>query len=161
MTPSTPSWPNGAQVCEVEIDPDTGEVSLARIASCDDIGRIINYTIVEGQVHGGIAQGAGQALFEQARYDAESGQLLSGSLMDYAVPRADNAPSFHFETRNVPSTTNAMGMKGAGEAGTIGATPAVLNAVTDALWRAYGIGHIEMPATPQRVWSAIQEAQAK
>src|SRR6185503_2102083 len=118
-TPSTPSWPNGAQVCEVEIDPETGEVSLARIASCDDIGRIINRAIVEGQVHGGIAQGAGQALVEAALYDRDSGQLLSGSLMDYCVPRADQFPPMHATfDESVPCRTNLLGVKGCGELGT-------------------------------------------
>jgi carbon-monoxide dehydrogenase large subunit len=111
-------------------------------------------------VHGGVVQGIGQALNEEAVY-SEDGQLLAASFMDYTMPRADSLPFFHFETRNVPSTTNAMGIKGAGEAGTIGATPAALNAVTDALHRAYGIGHIEMPATPARIWAAIHGATAK
>ena len=157
-TPSTPSWPNGAQVCEVEIDPDTGEVSLARIASCDDIGRIINYTIVEGQVHGGIAQGAGQALFEQARYDAESGQLLSGSLMDYAVPRADQFPPMNATfDESIPCRTNLLGVKGCGELGTIGAAPAVVHAVLDALHER-GVQHLDMPFTPEKVWRALRGA---
>jgi carbon-monoxide dehydrogenase large subunit len=157
-TPSTPSWPNGAQVCEVEIDADTGEVSLARIASCDDIGRIINYTIVEGQVHGGIAQGVGQALFEQARYDAESGQLLSGSLMDYAVPRADQFPPMNATfDESIPCNTNLLGVKGCGELGTIGAAPAVVHAVLDALLER-GVLHLEMPLTPEKVWRALRGA---
>jgi aerobic carbon-monoxide dehydrogenase large subunit len=157
-TPSTPSWPNGAQVCEVEIDADTGEVSLARIASCDDIGRIINYTIVEGQVHGGIAQGVGQALFEQARYDAESGQLLSGSLMDYAVPRADQFPPMNATfDESIPCNTNLLGVQGCGELGTIGAAPAVVHAVLDALLER-GVLHLEMPLTPEKVWRALRGA---
>ena len=119
----------------------------------------VNPILLAGQVHGGVVQGIGQALTEDTVY-GEDGQLLTASFMDYAMPRADDVPSFHFETRNVPSTTNALGIKGAGEAGTIGATPAALNAVTDALYRAYGIRHIEMPATPLRVWSAIQEAKS-
>jgi carbon-monoxide dehydrogenase large subunit len=155
-TPSTPSWPNGAQVCEVEIDPDTGEVRLARIASCDDIGRIINHAIVEGQVHGGIAQGAGQALFEEARYDAQSAQLLSGSLMDYCVPRADQFPPLHavFD-ESIPCKTNLLGVKGCGELGTIGAAPAVVHAVLDALHER-GVLHLEMPLTPEKVWRALR-----
>jgi carbon-monoxide dehydrogenase large subunit len=157
-TPSTPSWPNGAQVCEVEIDPDTGEVGLARIASCDDIGRIINYAIVEGQVHGGIAQGAGQALFEQARYDAESGQLLSGSLMDYAVPRADQFPPMTATfDESIPCRTNLLGVKGCGELGTIGAAPAVVHAVLDALHER-GLLHLDMPLTAEKVWRALRGA---
>src|SRR5262245_13887890 len=157
-TPSTPSWPNGAQVCEVEVDPDTGEVSLERIASCDDIGRIINHPIVEGQVHGGVAQGAGQALFEQARYDAESGQLLSGSLMDYCVPRADQFPPMHASfDESIPCKTNLLGVKGCGELGTIGAMPAVVHAVLDALHER-GVLHLEMPLTPEKVWRALRSA---
>jgi len=157
-TPSTPSWPNGAQVCEVEIDPDTGEVSLARIASCDDIGRIINHPIVEGQVHGGIAQGAGQALFEQARYDPDSGQLVSGSLMDYCVPRADQFPAMHATfDESIPCKTNLLGVKGCGELGTIGAAPAAVHAVLDAL-HSRGVLHLEMPLTPEKVWRALRGA---
>mgnify|MGYP001361071612 CR=1 FL=1 len=117
----------------------------------------MNPILLAGQVHGGVVQGIGQALTENTVY-GEDGQLLSASFMDYAMPRADIVPSFSFETRNVPSTTNALGIKGAGEAGTIGATPAALNAVTDALWRAYGIRHVEMPATPTRIWQAIEDA---
>ena len=115
--------------------------------------------LLAGQVHGGIAQGVGQALMERAVYD-ESGQLLTATLQDYCVPRADNLPEFNFETRNVPSTTNLMGLKGAGEAGSIGSTPAVVNAVLDALWRAYKVDHIDMPATPFAVYSAIKGAAA-
>jgi len=155
-TPSTPSWPNGAQVCEVEIDPDTGEVQLARIASCDDIGRIINHPIVEGQVHGGIAQGAGQALYEQAVYDPESGQLLSGSLMDYCVPRADQFPPMQASfDESVPCKTNLLGVKGCGELGTIGAVPAVVHAVLDAL-KDKAVLHLEMPLTPEKLWRAVR-----
>ena len=108
-----------------------------------------------GQLHGGIAQGIGQALMERTVYERESGQLLTASLQDYALPRADDMPSFVFETRNIRCTTNLLGVKGAGEAGTIGAAPAVMNAVVDALWRAYKVRHIDMPATPERVWRAI------
>jgi carbon-monoxide dehydrogenase large subunit len=154
-TPSTPSWPNGAQACEVEIDPETGEVRVVRMTSCDDIGRIINRMIVEGQIHGGIAQGLGQALFEGVAYD-ESGQLLTGSLMDYCVPRADQLPSMHAEfDESVPCKTNLLGVKGCGEIGTIGATPAVVHAVLDAL-RERGVKSLEMPMTPERVWKALQ-----
>src|SRR5688572_14094758 len=151
-TPSTPSWPNGAQVAEVEIDADTGEVTLAALTSCDDIGRIINHAIVEGQIHGGMAQGAGQALWEQVRYDADSGQLVSGSLMDYCVPRADQLPPLHASfDESVPCKTNLLGVKGCGELGTIGAVPAVVHAVLDAL----GQQHLEMPLTPEKVWRAL------
>jgi len=155
-TPSTPSWPNGAQVVEVEVDPQTGEATLARIATCDDIGRIINHPIVEGQVHGGIAQGAGQALFEAALYDRDSGQLLSGSLMDYCVPRADQFPPMRATfDESVPCRTNLLGVKGCGELGTIGAAPAVVHAVLDALHER-GVLHLEMPLTPEKIWRALQ-----
>ena len=153
------TYPNGTHICEVEIDPETGKVEIVGYTIVDDFGAVVNPLLLQGQVHGGVAQGVGQALTEETVY-AEDGQLLTASFMDYAVPRADDVPSFHFETRTVPSTTNALGMKGAGEAGTIGAAPAAMNAVTDALHRAYGIGHIEMPATPQRVWRAIAEAMS-
>jgi carbon-monoxide dehydrogenase large subunit len=155
QTPSAPSWPNGAQAIEVEIDPETGVVELAKITSVDDIGRIINRTIVEGQVQGGIAQGAGQALWEQVTYDAESGQLLTGSLMDYCVPRADQFPPMANEfDESAPCKTNLLGVKGVGELGTIGATPAVVHAVLDALAER-GVTHIEMPCTPEKVWRAL------
>ena len=152
-TPSTPSWPNGAQVAEVEIDADTGEVTLAALTSCDDIGRIINHAIVEGQIHGGMAQGAGQALWEQVRYDDDSGQLVSGSLMDYCVPRADQLPPLRagFD-ESVPCKTNLLGVKGCGELGTIGAVPAVVHAVLDAL----DVAHLEMPLTAESVWRALR-----
>jgi carbon-monoxide dehydrogenase large subunit len=155
-TPSTPSWPNGAQVVEVEVDPETGETVLARIASCDDIGRIINHPIVEGQVHGGIAQGAGQALFEAALYDRDSGQLVSGSLMDYCVPRADQFPPMRATfDESVPCKTNLLGVKGCGELGTIGAVPAVVHAVLDAL----EVPHLEMPLTAEKVWRALRHGR--
>jgi carbon-monoxide dehydrogenase large subunit len=156
QTPSTPSWPNGAQVAEVEIDRETGEVSLAALTSCDDIGRIINHAIVEGQIHGGMAQGAGQALWEQVRYEAGSGQLVSGSLMDYCVPRADQFPPLraHFD-ESVPCRTNLLGVKGCGELGTIGAVPAVVHAVLDAL----DVPHLEMPLTPEKVWRALRNGR--
>ncbi|HET7365484.1 MAG TPA: xanthine dehydrogenase family protein molybdopterin-binding subunit [Burkholderiales bacterium] len=153
-TPSTPSWPNGVQACEVEIDRETGDVKVVAIASCDDVGRIINHMIVEGQVHGGVAQGAGQALYEQAVYDAESGQLLTGSLMDYCVPRASDLPPMRpsFE-ESVPCKTNLLGVKGCGELGTIGAVPAVVHAVLDAL----GVLDMDMPLTPQKIWRSLRE----
>jgi len=155
-TPSTPSWPNGAQVCEVEIDPETGVVEVVRHSTCDDLGRIINHPIVEGQVHGGVAQGLGQALFERAVYDETSGQLLTGSFMDYAVPRASDLPSIActFE-EGIPCKTNLLGVKGCGEIGTIGSVPAAVHAVLDALAER-GIAHLEMPLTPERIWRALQ-----
>jgi len=154
-TPSGPSWPNGAQACEVEIDPDTGVVEVLAMTSVDDIGRIINHMIVEGQIHGGMAQGIGQALYEQVSYDADGGQLLSGSLMDYGVPRADQMPPMNCSfDESAPCRTNLLGVKGCGELGTIGATPAVVHAVLDALAER-GVKHIEMPCTPERVWRAL------
>ena len=159
QTPSTPSWPNGAQVCEVEVDPETGEVQVARIASVDDIGRVINHMIVEGQIQGGIAQGVGQALYERAVYDPDSGQLLTGSLMDYGMPRADQFPPMQnaFD-EGVPCTTNLLGVKGCGELGTIGAVPAVVHAVLDALAER-GVLHLEMPLTAEKVWRALQSGR--
>ncbi|HEU4645196.1 MAG TPA: xanthine dehydrogenase family protein molybdopterin-binding subunit [Burkholderiales bacterium] len=155
QTPSTPSWPNGAQACEVEIDPDTGVVTIARLSSLDDIGRIINHAIVEGQIQGGMAQGVGQALYEQAVYD-DSGQLLTGSMMDYCVPRADQFPPMaNAFDQSVPCTTNLLGVKGCGELGTIGAVPAVVHAVLDAL-APFGVLHLEMPLTPEKVWRAMR-----
>jgi carbon-monoxide dehydrogenase large subunit len=159
FAPPNATYPNGTHACEVEIDPDTGETSIVRYSVVDDFGFTLNPLLLAGQVHGGIAQGAGQALMERALFDAD-GQLLTASFLDYCMPRADNLPQFDFETRNVPSTTNPMGLKGAGEAGSIGSTPAVMNAVADALWRAYKIEHIDMPATPFAVSSAIRRSRA-
>ena len=156
--PPAPTYPNGTHVCEVEIDPETGHVEFANYTVVDDFGVTLNPLLLEGQVHGGIGQGIGQAIMEDTVYDA-TGQLLSASLMDYALPRAGDVPNYSFETRNVPCTTNPLGVKGAGEAGAIGSCPAVVNAVVDALHRGYGIRHIDMPATPQKVWKTIQTAQ--
>ena len=160
FTPPNATYPNGTHACEVEIDPETGETAIVHYSVVDDFGFTLNPLLLAGQVHGGIAQGAGQALMEQATFDSH-GQLLTASLMDYCLPRADNLPSFDFETRNVPSTTNPMGLKGAGEAGSIGSTPAVMNAIGDALWRAYRVERIDMPATPFAIHSAIKRARAK
>ena len=154
-----PTFPNGAHIVEVEIDPDTGATTIVNYVIVDDFGRTLNPLMLAGQVHGGIVQGIGQALMEDTVYDPGSGQLLSASLMDYALPRAGDAPSFVFETHNVPCATNPLGVKGAGEAGAIGSCPAVMNAVADALWRAYGIRHIDMPATAPRVWAAIEKSR--
>jgi aerobic carbon-monoxide dehydrogenase large subunit len=154
-----PTYPNGTHLVEVEIDPDTGVTEIVNYVVVDDFGVTINPLLLEGQVVGGAVQGIGQALMEQTVYDKESGQLLTATLMDYALPRADDSPSFHFETRNVRCVTNILGVKGAGEAGTIGAAPAVMNAIVDALWRAYKIRNVDMPATPARVWAAIQEGK--
>ncbi len=154
-----PTFPNGAHIAEVEVDPLTGAVAILNYVIVDDFGATLNPLMLAGQVHGGSVQGLGQALMEETVYDAASGQLLSASLMDYALPRACDAPSFTFETRNVPCKTNPLGVKGAGEAGAIGSCPALINAVCDALWRAYSIRHVDMPATPQRIWSAIEKAR--
>jgi aerobic carbon-monoxide dehydrogenase large subunit len=152
------TYPNGTHVVEVEIDPDTGRTEIVNYQIVDDFGVTVNPILLGGQIHGGIAQGAGQALVEGAVY-SEDGQMLTATFMDYAMPRADSFPLFKFETRNVPSTTNALGIKGAGEAATIGSTPAVMNAVIDALYRAYGIRSLDMPATPGKVWQVIQDAK--
>jgi aerobic carbon-monoxide dehydrogenase large subunit len=160
FAPNVPTFPNGAHIAEVEIDPDTGIVSIKNYVVVDDFGATLNPLLLAGQVHGGAVQGIGQALLEDTVFDAGSGQLLSASLMDYALPRALDAPDFTFETRNVPCKTNPLGVKGAGEAGAIGSCPALINAVVDALWRAYKIKHIDMPATPPRVWAAIEKARA-
>ena len=159
FVPPSATYPNGTHACEVEIDPNTGETSIVRYSVVDDFGFTLNPLLLAGQVHGGIAQGAGQALMEQAVFD-DDGQLLTASFLDYCMPRADNLPQFDFEARNVPSTTNPMGLKGAGEAGSIGSTPAVMNAVADALWRAYKVEHIDMPATPFAVYDAIRRSRA-
>ncbi len=151
------TYPNGTHVVEVELDPDTGEVAIVNYQIVDDFGVTVNPVLLLGQVHGGAAQGIGQALHEGTIF-SDDGQLLTASLMDYTVPRADTIPSFKFETRNVPSTHNALGIKGAGEAATIGATPAVMNAVINALHREYGIDALDMPASPQKIWQAIQDA---
>jgi carbon-monoxide dehydrogenase large subunit len=156
-----PTFPNGTHMAEVEIDPDTGATHILRYVVVDDFGATLNPLLLEGQVHGGTVQGIGQALMEDTVYDKASGQLVSASFMDYAMPRAADAPEFVFETRNVPCKTNPLGVKGAGEAGAIGSCPAVVNAVIDALDRAYGIRAIDMPATPQKVWAAIASARRR
>jgi aerobic carbon-monoxide dehydrogenase large subunit len=157
--PTEPTYPNGTHICEVEIDPATGETRICNYVVVDDFGVTLNPLMLAGQVHGGAVQGIGQALTENTVYDRDSGQLVTASLMDYALPRAADAPEFTFETRNVPCRTNVLGVKGAGEAGAIGSCPAVMNAVVDALWRAYRIRHLDMPATPERVWAAIEEGR--
>jgi carbon-monoxide dehydrogenase large subunit len=148
------AFPYGCHVCEVEVDPDTGAVAIARYTAVDDVGRAVNPMIVHGQVHGGITHGIGQALLEQCWYDPQSGQLLSGSLMDYAIARADEMPSYTTELSEVPSPTHPLGIRPAGEGGTTPALGAVVNAVVDALAE-FGVTHIEMPVTPERVWRAI------
>ncbi len=159
FVPQAATYPNGSHLAEVEIDPETGSVALVDYVVVDDFGMTLNPLLLEGQVHGGAVQGIGQALMEQMVYDTDSGQPLSASLMDYALPRAEDVPAFRFETRNVPCTTNPLGVKGAGEAGAIGSCPAVMNAIADALWRAYRIRHLDMPATPEKIWAAIAEGR--
>jgi aerobic carbon-monoxide dehydrogenase large subunit len=153
-----PTYPNGTHIAEVEIDPETGATTIVNYVVVDDFGATLNPLLLAGQVHGGAVQGIGQALMEDTVYEPTTGQLLSASFMDYAMPRAEHVPDFVFETRNVPCKTNPLGVKGAGEAGAIGSCPAVMNAIVDALWRAYGIRHIDMPATPRRIWEAITAA---
>ncbi|MCW5747387.1 MAG: xanthine dehydrogenase family protein molybdopterin-binding subunit [Alphaproteobacteria bacterium] len=153
------TFPNGCHICELEVDPDTGSVDIQRYTVVDDFGAVMNPLLLMGQVHGGIGQGVGQALTERTVYDNESGQLLSGSFMDYALPRADVVPHVHFDLHNSPCTTNPLGVKGAGEAGAIGAPPAVINAIVDALLPQTGIRHIDMPATAHAIWQAIQAAR--
>jgi carbon-monoxide dehydrogenase large subunit len=155
--PKNFTWPAGTHIAVVEVDPDTGEVKLIRFVAVDDVGNVINPMIVDGMVHGGIAQGVGQALQEEAVYD-ESGQLLTGSMMDYAVPTAEDFPSFEVDRTVTPSPVNRMGVKGAGETGTIAASPALINAVVDAL-SPFGVKHIDMPAKPEKVWRLIRDAR--
>ena len=159
FVPEAATYPNGTHLAEVEIDPETGATSILRYLVVDDFGATLNPLLLAGQVHGGTAQGIGQALMENAVYDPDSGQLVTASLTDYALPRAADIPPLAFETRNVPCRTNPLGVKGAGEAGAIGSCPAVMNAVADALWRAYRIRHVDMPATPERLWAAIAEGR--
>tara|TARA_B110000444_G_scaffold34921_1_gene30278 strand:+ start:114 stop:2456 length:2343 start_codon:yes stop_codon:yes gene_type:complete len=151
------AFPNGCHVCEVEIDPETGQTIFDDYYMVNDFGVLINPLMVEGQCHGGVAQGLGQAVMEDVVYDAD-GQVLSGSFMDYALPRASDLPNFHFASLPSPATTNALGVKGCGEAGCAGAMPAIMNAIVDALSE-FGISHIDMPATPQKIWRAIQEVK--
>jgi carbon-monoxide dehydrogenase large subunit len=159
FVPKNDTWPNGTHVCEVEIDPDTGDVALVKYALVDDVGTVINPLTLKGQIHGGVAQGVGQALMEQVVYDGDSGQLLTATFMDYAMPRADTLPDMAIGSNPVPTKLNPMGAKGAGEAGTVGALPVVINAVMDAL-APLGVRAFDMPATPARVWEVIQAARA-
>jgi carbon-monoxide dehydrogenase large subunit len=154
-----PSFPNGCHVCELEVDPETGVVEIDRYVVVDDVGKVINPLICHGQIEGALAQGIGQALMEAVRFDSESGQMLSASFMDYAMPRADDVP-LHVEMDfiDVPAKTNPLGVKGVGEAGCVGAPPAIMNALLDAL-RPLGVKHLDMPATPRRVWEALQNAK--
>jgi carbon-monoxide dehydrogenase large subunit len=155
--PEGGNFPNGCHVCEVEIDPETGQVNIIRYTAEDDVGTVINPLILEGQIIGGIAQGLGQALMEHAVYDDETGQLVTGSFVDYTMPRADTIPSVEFHSTPVPSPRNPLGVKGAGEAGTIGATPTVVNAIVDAL-APRGVAEIDMPLTSHSIWQALSAA---
>jgi carbon-monoxide dehydrogenase large subunit len=157
--PENFTWPFGCHICVVEIDPDTGQTKVLRYVAVDDIGNVVNPLIVDGMLHGGIAQGIGQALQENAVY-SEEGQLLSGSMLDYAVPTAEDLPAFETDRTVTPSPVNDLGAKGAGEAGTIAASPAVINAAVDALSH-LGVQHIDMPLQPEKVWRTIQQAKDK
>ena len=152
------TYPGGCHICEVEVDPDTGVVDVVAMTAMDDVGRVINPMIVEGQIHGGLAQGIGQALLEGCQYD-EDGQLLTGSYMDYCMPRADDLPDFNVGTTTTLCTHNSLGVKGCGEVGAIGSPPAVINAVVDALWD-QGVTDVAMPATPSTVWNALNSAKS-
>ncbi|MBL8687938.1 MAG: xanthine dehydrogenase family protein molybdopterin-binding subunit [Rhodospirillaceae bacterium] len=154
-TPKAATYPNGCHICEVEVDRDTGQVQLVDYWAVDDFGMVLNPLLLAGQVHGGVGQGVGQALLERTVYDPKTGQLLTGSFMDYTMPRAGDFPDIRFSTINIPCRNNPLGIKGAGEAGTIGATPAVVNAVVDAL-KPLKVRHVDMPLTPERVWQAMQ-----
>jgi carbon-monoxide dehydrogenase large subunit len=159
-TMSVPSYPYGCAVCELEVDPETGAVEIVRYTTVDDVGRAVNPLILHGQTHGGIAAGVGQALMELCHYDPATGQAASATFMDYAIPRADTLPSFVTEISEVPSTSNPLGLRGGGEGGTTPALGAVVNAIVDALAE-LGVEHVEMPATPERVWQAIEAARAR
>ena len=158
MDPETFSFPHGTHLCAVEVDTETGMTKIRKYVCVDDVGHVVNPMIVEGQVHGGIAQGIAQALFEEAVYDDE-GNLVTGTFVDYLVPAPPDLPSFTTDRTETPSTTNPLGVKGVGEAGTIASTPAVVNAVVDAL-RQFGVDDVRMACTPERVWRAIQDAKA-
>jgi aerobic carbon-monoxide dehydrogenase large subunit len=151
------NFPNGCHVCELEIDPETGAVEIVRYSVVDDVGTVLNPLLLHGQIVGGIAQGVGQMLMEDIKFDS-SGQLVTGSFMDYAMPRAEDFGPFHINSNPVPTATNPLGVKGAGEAGCVGALPAVANALVDAL-SPLGIRDVEMPATPERLWRAIRDAR--
>ncbi len=158
FSPTAANYPNGCHICEVELDPETGRVEIASYTAVDDSGVIINPLLFAGQIHGGLAQGIGQALLEQVAFDEGTGQVLSGSFMDYCMPRADDLPHFKVGEIQVPCATNPLGVKGAGESGTVGAPPAVIHAILDAL-TPMGVATIDMPATPERVWRAMQKAR--
>jgi carbon-monoxide dehydrogenase large subunit len=158
ITDRAGGYPFGCHVCEVEVDPDTGHVDIVSWTGVDDVGRAVNPLILHGQAHGAVTQGLGQALLEAIQYDAETAQLLTGSFMDYAIPRASNVPSFQTVISEVPASSHPHGIRPGGEGGTTPALGLVINAIVDALSQ-YGVTHIEMPATPERVWRAIVDAQ--
>ncbi|MDP6416868.1 MAG: molybdopterin-dependent oxidoreductase, partial [Gammaproteobacteria bacterium] len=155
FAPDAATYPNGTHVCELEIDAATGSIELVDYTVVDDFGKVINPLLLLGQVHGGIGQGLGQALLECCQYESETGQLLSASFMDYTMPRADDLPSIRFARNEVPCTTNPLGIKGAGEAGAIGAPPAIINAIVNAL-SDYNVRHVDMPVTPHKLWQLMQ-----
>jgi len=159
FTPPAVTFPNGCHICEVEIDEETGAVRIERYTVVDDVGHMINPLLVKGQIHGGIVQGLGQGLYEHLVHDGHTGQLLTGSFMDYPLPRADDMPGFDVDSYEVPTRINPLGAKGVGEAGTVGALPALLNAVNDAL-ATLGVRHLDMPLTAERVWQAMRDARA-
>ncbi len=160
-TPEADTFPNGCHICELEIDPDTGVLEIVNYSVMDDFGMALNPMLLQGQIHGGVGQGVGQALSEKTVYDKDSGQLLSGSFMDYALPRADVVPPIKFDMHNSPCTTNPMGVKGAGEAGAIGAPPSVVNAIVDAIHAHTGVKHVDMPVTAATLWAVIEEGKGK
>lgn len=159
-TMPVPSYAYSVAVCEVEIDPDTGQVEVASYTSIDDCGRAVNPLLIHGQTHGGIAQGIGQALWEHCRYEPESGQMLTATFMDYSMPRADRLPSFRSEITEIASTTNPLGMRGGSEGGITPALGAIGNAIVDALSE-LGIEHVELPATPDQIWKLIERARRR
>jgi carbon-monoxide dehydrogenase large subunit len=158
FTPQYWNWPTGVQICELEIDPDTGTTNIVNFVCVDDVGTVVNPMLLKAQMHGGIIQGVGQALMEDIVYD-ETGQLISGSLMDYCVPRADGMCFMEIISAPVPTASNLIGAKGGGESGPTGALPATINAVVDAL-KPLDVAHIDMPATPHRIWQTIEKAKA-
>ena len=157
FTPTAVTFPNGTHICEVEVDPETGVTEIVRYSAVEELGRVLNPMLVAGQIHGGVVQGVGQALGEVIVHDPESGQMLTASFMDYQMPRAADYPYFRLATREVPTAVNPLGAKGVGEAGTVGALGAAMNAINDAL-AGLGIRHFDMPASPARIWAAIQAA---
>ena len=158
FVPPAPTFPNGCHVAEVEIDPQTGITTIERYSVVDDVGTVMNPMLLKGQIQGGVVQGIGQVMMEEVVFEPESGQLLSGSFLDYCMPRADDLPSIEVNSNPVPTKINPLGIKGAGEAGCVGALPCLMNAILDAL-EPLGIHDLAMPATPERVWQAIRDAE--